>query len=223
MEEMRCERCGKPFEPGKPSEGESDRAWEIREVRVTPHWKAQLERALRARDCGREVEAKHQEIRHRDWVLQGREEQTDGEEGAGQDDSSEGEGLRRPHVKAPSQGKTCIVICSKCLHVCAPVLFPPTYQPARLTIGVEDSTLLERALSIIRTYDAHMGHVELEQAGETLYLHHYYPWGQTKSYTVDRSGAMVEVPMRRPIAEDHKPGGSSHGDVGGDVQGGRPQ
>lgn len=104
-----------------------------------------------------------------------------------------------PPIKPTPYNKFSNLICSKCLCVVRPLLFPTVSQPERLTIGLEDMGLIRRLLGLLDQLGQPTGHIELEREGEYIVVRHYPPDGGVIEYTAARSGALVLVPrVRQP-------------------------
>lgn len=168
----RCSRCGRAIAPGITGKREDADAVEIREVRIGVGGEVEAQGADRQRASGevtRKVGAQGDRV-----------------------------GLVDPHVSLTSSDESHKLLCCQCLYVLRPILFPPHPQPERLTLGLEDLSLIRELPRILIVLGAVGGHVEIERDGEGLMVHLFTTLGTVESYTVGRSGDLVRIPGRRP-------------------------
>lgn len=104
-----------------------------------------------------------------------------------------------PHIALTSSDKSLNLICSKCLHVLLPLLFPTTSQPERITLGLEDIRLARYIPTILGALGGYPGHIEVEHLGEDVLVRRHTVGGGSEAYTVGRSGDLVRVPGQRPV------------------------
>jgi hypothetical protein len=179
----RCTKCGRVVGDTTRAVEKQERCWVIRQERVGFGGKTEPEVVGGAGDSG----GKRDEMQVRGGAEQG------GKVG-GPEHSVD------PHVKPTSSDESCILLCGQCLQVSRPAILPPTYQPERLTVGVEDRSLLSYLPALLERLDKHGGaaHLELEHGQGGYVVAHYTPAdGIAKSFTLGRSSSAVEVPARR--------------------------
>jgi hypothetical protein len=184
----RCSRCGRAIAPGITGKREDADAVEIREVRIGVGGEVEAQGADRQRASGevtRKVGAQG------DRVGLGEVTRKVGAQG-------DRVGLVDPHVSLTSSDESHKLLCCQCLYVLRPILFPPHPQPERLTLGLEDLSLIRELPRILIVLGAVGGHVEIERDGEGLMVHLFTTLGTVESYTVGRSGDLVRIPGRRP-------------------------
>jgi hypothetical protein len=169
---IRCTRCGRAITPGLTGKEADEQVVEIRRVRVTVDGRVEAQGENGERASG-DVQKKGKAY-------------------------VDGVGLVDPHISLTSSDESHKLLCSQCLQVLLPILFPPHPQPLRVTIGLEDARLIRGILpAVLATCGA--GHLEVEQAnGDTLLVHFYSESGNVESYTVGRAGDLVRIPSQRP-------------------------
>jgi hypothetical protein len=164
-----CTRCGRAITPSLTGKPDDVDAVEIREVRVTIGGEVEAQDADQQRACAGKAKV--------------------GVDGVSSVD---------PHVSLTSSNESHKLLCCQCLYVLRPLLSPAHPAPERLTIGLEDLSLIRELPRILIVLGAIGGHAEIERDGEGLMVHLYTTLGTVESYTVGRAGDLVRIPGQRP-------------------------
>ena len=206
---MRCLRCGRRVGAQESGLKEMEEALAIWRVKVKGDGSVEAKAAGGESDCGSGRGAKGHGTEECGEETGGRTSKRErGGEAAceggakvyGREVKAHGrEDSVDPHIALTSSDKSLNLICSKCLHVLLPLLFPTTSQPERITLGLEDIRLARYIPTILGTLGGYPGHIEVEHLGEDVLVRRHTMGGGSEAYTVGRSGDLVRVPGQRPV------------------------